>query len=77
MLGVRTLEMELSEPCSDLLEDQIEGGTPGISGGCFRETGFDCQNSFLMVLCKKRMHFIIANFLSLGIFKQRSRAAKV
>lgn len=23
------------------LEDRTEDGTPGISGGCFRETGFD------------------------------------
>lgn len=34
------METELNYLCKDLLEDQIEDGTCGISGGCFREAGF-------------------------------------
>lgn len=41
MLGVRTLRTEVRQLCTDLLDDQIEDGPLGISGGRFKETGFD------------------------------------
>lgn len=62
-----TLEVELGQLCKDLLEDQIEDGTLGIFGVCCREAGFNrMRSSFLMVLCKNRMHFIVLSSLVCG-----------